>query len=100
MPRKQRSNPKTKHRAVELRKKSTPAERKLWSRIRNDQLGVAFRRQCINRSKPHSTPSEFAFLISAPPEQNSSSNWMAASISNNRNTTKKERNIWNHWATK
>jgi adenine-specific DNA-methyltransferase len=23
----------------------TPAERKLWSRIRNDQLGVTFRRQ-------------------------------------------------------
>ena len=45
MPRSQRSNPKTKHQAVELRKKSTPAERKLWSRIRNDQLGVTFRRQ-------------------------------------------------------
>ena len=45
MPRKPRSNPKTKHRAVELRKESTPAERKLWSRIRNDQLGVTFRRQ-------------------------------------------------------
>lgn len=45
MPRKPRSNPKTKHRAIELRKASTPAERKLWSRIRNDQLGVTFRRQ-------------------------------------------------------
>ncbi|MBI5842226.1 MAG: endonuclease domain-containing protein [Chloroflexi bacterium] len=45
MPRKQRSNPKTKHQAIELRKESTPAERKLWSRIRNDQLGVTFRRQ-------------------------------------------------------
>ena len=45
MPRQQRSNPKTKHQAIELRKESTPAERKLWSRIRNDQLGVAFRRQ-------------------------------------------------------
>ncbi len=40
-----RSNPKTKRKAVELRKESTPAERKLWSRIRNDQLGVTFRRQ-------------------------------------------------------
>ena len=45
MPRSQRSNPKTKHQAVELRKESTPAERKLWLRIRNDQLGVNFRRQ-------------------------------------------------------
>jgi very-short-patch-repair endonuclease len=45
MPRKQRSNPKTKHQAIKLRKESTPAECKLWSRIRNDQLGVTFRRQ-------------------------------------------------------
>lgn len=45
MPRKQRSNPKIKHQAIQLRKESTPAERKLWSRIRNDQLGINFRRQ-------------------------------------------------------
>jgi very-short-patch-repair endonuclease len=45
MPRPIRSNSKTKHQAIELRKKSTPAERKLWSRIRNDQPGVTFRRQ-------------------------------------------------------
>jgi len=45
MPRPKRSNPKTKHQAIQLRKKSTPAEKKLWSRIRNDQLGVTFRRQ-------------------------------------------------------
>jgi len=45
MPRKKRSNPKTMKRAGELRKESTPAERKLWSKIRNDQLGVTFRRQ-------------------------------------------------------
>jgi very-short-patch-repair endonuclease len=45
MPRSQRSNPKTKHQAVELRKELTPAERKLWARLRNDQLGVTFRRQ-------------------------------------------------------
>ena len=45
MPRPIRSNPKTKHQAIELRRESTPAERKLWSRIRNDQLGVTFRRQ-------------------------------------------------------
>ena len=45
MPRPLRSNPQTKHRAIELRKELTPAEQKLWSRIRNNQLGVAFRRQ-------------------------------------------------------
>jgi very-short-patch-repair endonuclease len=45
MPRNQRSTPKIKHQAIRLRKESTPAERKLWSRIRNDQLGVTFRRQ-------------------------------------------------------
>src|SRR5687767_13306665 len=45
MPRKKRSNPKTMNTAGQLRKVSTPAERKLWSRIRNDQLGVTFRRQ-------------------------------------------------------
>ena len=45
MPRPLRSNSKTKHQAIELRKESTPAERKLWSKIRNDQLGVTFRRQ-------------------------------------------------------
>ena len=45
MPRPPRSNPKTRTRAIELRKELTPAERKLWSRIRNDQLGVNFRRQ-------------------------------------------------------
>jgi len=45
MPRTKRSNPQIKHRAIELRKQSTPAEIKLWSRIRNDQLGVTFRRQ-------------------------------------------------------
>jgi len=33
------------HRAGELRKEPTPAERKLWSKLRNDQLGVNFRRQ-------------------------------------------------------
>ena len=45
MPRKQRSTPRTRHQAIKLRKEPTPAERKLWSRIRNDQLGVTFRRQ-------------------------------------------------------
>ena len=45
MPRPKRSNPKTRTRAIELRKELTPAERKLWTMIRNDQLGVNFRRQ-------------------------------------------------------
>jgi len=45
MPRLPRSNPNTRTRAIELRRELTPAERKLWSRIRNDQLEVNFRRQ-------------------------------------------------------
>ena len=45
MPRSSRSSPKIKHRAINLRKELTPAEKKLWSRIRNDRLGVTFRRQ-------------------------------------------------------
>lgn len=45
MPRPLRSNSKTRTRAIELRKEPTPAEHKLWSRIRNDQLEVNFRRQ-------------------------------------------------------
>ena len=45
MPRPPRSNPKTRTHSIELRKEPTPAEGKLWSRIRNDQLGVNFRRQ-------------------------------------------------------
>lgn len=45
MPRPPRSNPKTRTRAIELRKELTPAERKLWAAIRNDQLDVTFRRQ-------------------------------------------------------
>ena len=45
MPRPPRSNSKTRTRAIELRKELTPAERKLLAVIRNDQLGVNFRRQ-------------------------------------------------------
>jgi very-short-patch-repair endonuclease len=41
-----RSNPKTMHRAGELRKELTPAEKKLWVYLRGDKLnGVNFRRQ-------------------------------------------------------
>jgi len=45
LPNPPRSNSKTRTRAIELRKEPTPAERKLWSVLRNDQLGVSFRRQ-------------------------------------------------------
>jgi very-short-patch-repair endonuclease len=45
LPRTERSNLRTRHQAIKLRKESTPAEQKLWSRLRNDQLGINFRRQ-------------------------------------------------------
>ena len=45
MPRPKRSTPVIMHRAGELRNEATPAERKLWAYIRNEQLGVKFRRQ-------------------------------------------------------
>ena len=54
MPRPAGSNPKTRTRVIELRKELTLAERKLWSSIRNDQLGVGFRSP--------SDPPEPAFL--------------------------------------
>lgn len=40
-----RTTPKVFANAKELRKNQTPAEQKLWSALRNDQLGVNFRRQ-------------------------------------------------------
>jgi very-short-patch-repair endonuclease len=40
-----RTTPKVFANAKELRKNLTPAEQKLWSALRNDQLGVNFRRQ-------------------------------------------------------
>ena len=45
MPRTQQSNPTIKHQAAVLRKASTPAEARFRSRLRNNQLGVNFRRQ-------------------------------------------------------
>jgi very-short-patch-repair endonuclease len=46
MPHPPRSTPKIKRQAIELRHELTPAEHKLWARLRNDQLnGVNFRRQ-------------------------------------------------------
>ena len=64
MPRPKRSNPKTKHQAIKLRKESTPAERKLWSRIRNDQLGVTFRRQhAVGKYIPDSSSPKAKLII-------------------------------------
>src|SRR5258706_14303207 len=41
-----RSNPKTMHRAGELRKELTPSEARLWAYLRGNKLnGVSFRRQ-------------------------------------------------------
>ncbi len=40
-----RTTPKVFANAKELRHNLTPAERKLWGALRNDQLGVSFRRQ-------------------------------------------------------
>jgi very-short-patch-repair endonuclease len=40
-----RTTPKVFANSKELRKNLTPAEQKLWSALRNDQLGVNFRRQ-------------------------------------------------------
>lgn len=40
-----RTTPKGYDRARKLRKEPTPAEARLWAHIRNDQLGVSFRRQ-------------------------------------------------------
>jgi very-short-patch-repair endonuclease len=40
------------HKAGQLRKELTPAEQKLWSQLRNDQLGVTFRRQHANALRP------------------------------------------------
>lgn len=45
MPNTIRTDNKTKHKAVALRHKMTPAETKLWRYLRNDQMGVSFRRQ-------------------------------------------------------
>ena len=39
------ATPKMQHRAAELRHNLTPAEQKLWSALRNEQLGFNFRRQ-------------------------------------------------------
>ncbi len=91
MPRPPRSNPKTRTRAIELRKELTPAERKLWAYLRGDKLGVNFRRQhAIGNFIPDLCVSR----------KNSSSNWMEVSTWSKRNTMKKEQSILNRLATK
>jgi very-short-patch-repair endonuclease len=40
-----RTNSKTMRRAANLRKNTTPAEKKLWAYLERSQLGVPFRRQ-------------------------------------------------------
>ena len=46
MSRPKRSTPRTMRQAGELRRELTPAERKLWARLRGNQLnGINFRRQ-------------------------------------------------------
>ena len=45
MPRAPRSTPSARHTAIGLRKEPTPAESRLWSYVRNDKIGVTFRRQ-------------------------------------------------------
>lgn len=100
MPRPPRSNPGTRSRAIELRKELTPAERKLWSRIRNDQLGMNFRRQHAIGSYipdfPDTDRQDGAFAS----KRNSLSNWMAVSIWSRKTTVKGEQNIWKHKAIK
>lgn len=61
-----RTTPKGYEKARQLRQELTPAERKLWAILRNDQLGVSFRRQhpigpyiadfcCIKKKTHHRT---------------------------------------------
>jgi very-short-patch-repair endonuclease len=95
MPRKPRSNPLTKHQAIELRKVSTPAERKLWSRIRNDQLGVTFRRQHAvgNYIPDFSSPkAKLVIELDGPP--------FGRNTYNRKSMMRNEQNIWNRKATK
>jgi len=93
MPRPPRSNPKTKHQAIQLRKKSTPAERKLWSRIRNDQLGVTFRKQhAVGNYIPDFPDTDRQDGVCAS-KRNSLLNWTAVNTWNRKNTMKKEPNI-------
>jgi len=59
-----RSNPKTMHRAGELRKEPTPAERRLWSVLRGNKIsGVSFRRHTCPGGGARDMQLETIFLI-------------------------------------
>jgi len=77
MPRPKRSNPKAMHNAGNLRKNLTPAERKLWSKIRDDQLGVNFRRHIAPAVGAGDTRLATTSPTSFESKRNLSSNWMA-----------------------
>jgi len=91
MPRLPRSNPHTRTRAIELRKELTPAEGKLWSRIRNDQLEVDFRDNMLL---------ENTSLILCASKRNSSLSWMGVTTLSRKSTTKREQIIWNRKGTR
>jgi very-short-patch-repair endonuclease len=95
MPRPPRSNSKTRTCAIELRKELTPAERKLWAIIRNDQLGVSFRRQhAIGNYIPDFVCLEKKLIIELDGLPFGRSIWIS------RNMTRKEQSIWNCMVTK
>ncbi len=95
MPRPPRSNSKARTRAIELRKELTPAERKLWAGIRNDQLGVNFRRQhAIGNFIPDFVCIEKKLILELDGTPFGRSIW------NRLRTMQNAQNILKHWATK
>jgi hypothetical protein len=83
-----------------LRKELTIAERKLWAVIRNDQLGVNFRRQhAIGIYIPDFPGTDRQDGASAL-KRNSSLSWMEVSTWSRKSTIKKEQSIWQLRATK
>jgi very-short-patch-repair endonuclease len=86
-----RSTPKILHQAGELRKQTTPAEKKLWAYLRlMREDGVRFRRQhaigtYITDFPWHRPPGRCVRHVG-----NSLLNWMGANIWNKRNMIKRE----------
>jgi very-short-patch-repair endonuclease len=70
MPRPKRTTPEIQHRAIQLSKEPTPAERKLWARLHNDQLGVIFRRHTVLADGARDTLSAITFLILSASKRN------------------------------
>ncbi len=91
-----RSNPKTMHRAGELRKEPTPAERKLWAYLRGDKLnGVNFRRQhAIGNYIPDFVSIKKKLIIELDGTPFGRSIW------SNSNMMLSEANILSHWDTR